>query len=88
MSIYKSIQIIGSGGFGVVEEVANARGERLARKTFRPASYIPTDAHDKLRKRFRREVMIQAELGGSEIMPVLECDLDGTSSLVCDALSR
>ncbi|HEV2841684.1 MAG TPA: protein kinase [Chthoniobacterales bacterium] len=79
MSIYKSIQLIGSGGFGVVEEVANARGERLARKTFHPASYIPTDAHDKLRKRFRREVMIQAELGGSEIMPVLECDLDGAS---------
>jgi len=76
MSTYRTIDTIGSGGFGVVEEVENARGERLARKTFRPASYIPTDSYDKLRKRFKREVIVQAELGGSEIMPVLASDLD------------
>src|SRR5207302_4899549 len=36
MSSYKVVREIGHGGFGVVEEVINARGERLARKTFRP----------------------------------------------------
>jgi len=71
MSAYTASCTIGRGGFGIVEEVENARGERFARKTFAPASYIPTDAYDKLRKRFNREVMIQAELGGREIMPVV-----------------
>ena len=76
MTAYKSIRQLGRGGFGVVDEVENVRGERLARKTFSPASYIPTDAVEKLRKRFKREVMIQAELGGAEIMPVIASDLD------------
>src|SRR5262249_43080201 len=34
------------------------------------------DVHEKLRKRFKREVKIQQELGGNEILPVLACDLD------------
>lgn len=73
---YTVVREIGSGGFGVVEEVVNAKGEHLARKTFRPASYIPTSAHDQLRRRFKREVKIQQELGGQEILPVLDADLD------------
>ncbi len=77
MSDYRSVTEIGFGGFGVVEEVVDAEGNSFARKTFRPAPYIPVTAHDRLRKRFKREVLIQAELGGAEIMPVLHYDLDG-----------
>jgi hypothetical protein len=79
MSKYTSVRTIGRGGFGIVEEVEDEKGNRLARKTFSPDSYIPSNAHDKLRQRFRREVMTQAALGGSEIMPVLDSELDGES---------
>ena len=72
MADYKSVREIGSGGFGVVHEVRDREGNALARKTFRPASYIHEDQHERLRKRFKREVRIQAELGGAEIMPVLD----------------
>lgn len=67
---------IGRGGFGVVHKVTDEKGDYYAMKTFAPASYIPTFTHDKLRKRFRREVMIQKELGGAEILPVLDSCLD------------
>jgi len=67
---------IGSGGFGVVDKIKDSDGKMFARKTFQPASYIPASAHDQLRKRFKREVSIQKELGGNEIMPVLHSDLD------------
>jgi hypothetical protein len=79
MSTYTVVRTIGHGGFGVVEEVTNARGKHLARKTFHPAAHIPQDAHESLKKRFKREVKIQAELGGQEIMPVLESDLDASA---------
>jgi hypothetical protein len=59
-----------------VEEVATSSGALYARKTFRPAAYIPTSAYDALRKRFKREVKIQEALGGQEVMPVLDAELD------------
>jgi len=76
MSAYITNNTIGRGGFGVVEQVTTTEGENYARKTFAPASYRPVDAHPKLRKRFKREVMVQAELGGKEIMPVVDSDLN------------
>lgn len=76
MSKYKVEREIGSGGFGIVEEVVNSRGEHFARKTFRPAANIPLSAHAGLKKRFKREVKIQSELGGQEILPVIAYDLD------------
>jgi serine/threonine protein kinase len=79
MSDYKVIREIGHGGFGVVEEVTNARRERLARKTFRPGAHIPKEAYEGLQKRFKPEVKIQAELGGQEIIPVLDSDLDASA---------
>src|SRR5687768_3514205 len=79
MSAYTVVREVGHGGFGVVEEVVNARGERLARKTFRPAAHIPRDAHEGLKKRFKREVKIQRELGGQEILPVLAADLEASA---------
>jgi len=75
-TVYSVVREIGCGGFGVVHEVVNARGERFARKTFRPAPHISGTAHEGLKKRFKREVRIQAELGGQEIMPVLAFDLE------------
>ncbi len=79
MSKYSLVGEIGRGGFGVVEEVVDSRGERFARKTFSPASHIPSTSHESLKKRFKREVRIQQQLGGQEIMPVIEHDLNCSS---------
>src|SRR5947199_6705259 len=76
MSTYQTIREIGRGGFGVVEEVADKHGFRFARKTFAPGITIPASAHDKLRRRFRREVITQQELGDPELLPVLSHDLN------------
>jgi serine/threonine protein kinase len=74
---YNTVVEIGRGGFGVVEKVADADGNLFARKTFAPAQYMPEVEMNKLRERFKREVRIQAELGGEEILPVLHHDLSG-----------
>ncbi|MBK1855482.1 protein kinase [Verrucomicrobiaceae bacterium 5K15] len=78
MATYTEIKLIGRGGFGAVEEVKDEKDNRFARKTFAPSSTISAGFHDKLRKRFRREVLTQQELGGSEIIPVLDHDLSGS----------
>ncbi len=72
---FDSLMELGRGGFGVVDQVKGDDGKLYARKTFAPAAYIPSTAHDQLRKRFKREVATQAQLGGREIMPVLFSDL-------------
>ena len=84
MPAYKVIREIGRGGFGIVEEVENENGERLARKRFEPAPHnLPhmpkarLEVLDRLRKRFKREVITQKALDGPEILPVLDCSLDG-----------
>lgn len=69
---YKLIRTIGRGGFGVVEEVETSDGLRLARKTFAPSEGIPKSAYANLKKRFRREVLMQSELGGDSILPVID----------------
>lgn len=75
---YQEVRVLGQGGFGLVHEVANESGERFARKTFHPGAHIPSASHEKLRKRFKREVGIQREIGGRTILPVLEADLAGS----------
>jgi aminoglycoside/choline kinase family phosphotransferase len=40
-----------------VEEVRDEKNERFARKTFSPGAQIPTDAHENLKKRFKRHDM-------------------------------
>ncbi len=76
MTQYAVVRTIGRGGFGVVEEVRNARNERFAKKTFSPAPSTPAEARESLKKRFKREVKIQEELGGAEILPVLVSGLN------------
>ncbi len=71
------VREIGRGGFGVVEEMKDRKGKRYARKTFSPSVAIPQVDHEKLRKRFKREVTIQSELGGNEILQVIDSDLEG-----------
>jgi serine/threonine protein kinase len=76
---YTFVRQLGKGGFGVVEEVKDNRDKHFARKTFRPAPHIPREAHDGLKTRFKREVKIQRELGGTEVIPVLATGLDDPS---------
>ncbi len=76
MKHFEFVNEIGRGGFGVVEKVQDDAGSLYARKSFEPASFIPISAHDGLRDRFKREVKIQAAIGGREIMPVLHSHLE------------
>lgn len=75
MTAYSVVRNIGRGGFGIVQEVRDRQGRSYAKKTFSPSFGIPSEAHDGLKKRFLREVKIQAQLGGTEIIPVLASGL-------------
>lgn len=72
---------LGRGGFGVVTKVVDDYGNVFARKTFTPGSQWADDPKEteQLRKRFIREVRIQQQLGGREIIPVLHAELEGSS---------
>lgn len=59
----------------MVEKVADQNGVVYARKTFSPSPTIGEDYHEGLKTRFRREVRIQQQLGGKEVVPVLHADL-------------
>jgi eukaryotic-like serine/threonine-protein kinase len=76
---YFPIEQLGRGGFGIVEKVVDQLGNIFARKTFSPDSYILTNERDHLRQRFKREVLVQAELGGDQVMPVLETSLSAAA---------
>ena len=71
------VRPINRGGFGRVDEVIMENGERLARKTFSPH---PSIAHDpdiceKARKRFVREVAVQAQIDHPHVIPILHSEL-------------
>lgn len=73
----KEIREINRGGFGVVHEVEDHAGKRVARKQFSPLS-VDKDQRAKLEKRFVREVRIQAQLHHPNIMPILKYDLEAS----------
>lgn len=77
MKTFTKIREIGRGGFGIVDLVRDESGSEFARKTFQPSYTIEFNVYDKLRKRFSREVKIQTEIGGDEIIPILFSDLSG-----------
>lgn len=71
----KVIREIKSGGFGRVDEVVD-NGHRYARKTFAPSMPTTSAELDKLKKRFNREVRVQAEIWSDAIMPIESYDLN------------
>lgn len=76
----KFIRNISRGGFGVVDEVEDEKGNRWARKTFQPRHDLPVGTNvDKLRKRFLREVKVQSRLPAELFVPVIGSDLTGPS---------
>lgn len=74
----KFIENIGRGGFGTVDLVEDEAGQKFARKTFsiNQPGYFPPDLAENVKRRFVREANVQAALSHSNIMPVLETDLD------------
>jgi len=69
-----TIRTIDRGGFGVVDEVEDSDGRRLARKSFSPRQGDPLE-EEKLRKRFIREVSVQSRIVHPNIMPIVDYDL-------------
>ena len=67
--------LINRGGFGVVHEVDNSDGCRLAMKSFDPPTADPEE-REKLRKRFAREVRVQSQIQHPNIMPIVDFDLE------------
>lgn len=70
---------ISRGGFGRVEEVTLADGSSVARKTFDPLPSVKSGTDiNKLRKRFKKEVLYQKSLSSSSqfFLPVLESNLE------------
>ncbi len=69
--------VISSGGFGVVERVRLGDGRVVARKRYAPSERLGVDLdHVSLKRRFRREVRIQASLPDDYFLPVIDHDLD------------
>ena len=58
--MYQTVRMIGSGGFGNVEEVIDSTGERFARKTFSINQPLPIELHENILKRFQKEIRIQS----------------------------
>jgi serine/threonine protein kinase len=71
----RELRSINRGGFGVVHEVEDIDGRRLARKSFDPLTSDPVE-REKLHKRFAREVRVQYQIRHPNIMPIIEFDLD------------
>lgn len=71
------IKNIGSGGFGVVDEVTDEDGRIFARKTFQinQAPSFPKHLEANVLKRFIREASVQSAIRHKNIVPVLGMDL-------------
>jgi len=72
----KVIRHIAQGGFGSVDEVEDAKGNRYARKTFVKNPQLPPDMQQNVLSRFRKEVRIQKGIQSRNIVPVLGDDLN------------
>lgn len=74
------IRRINNGGFGEVDEVALSDGSRLARKTYAPSPALLALADEsKLRKRFKREALVQSQLDGQFFMPIVNTALEAAA---------
>jgi len=70
----QEIREINRGGFGIVHEVIDDEGHRVARKSFAPL--VAEAEHVRLKKRFAREVRIQSRIVHPNVMPIHESNLD------------
>lgn len=68
-----AIKLIGQGGFGVVQEVIDAGGNRYALKSFQlnQASAFSPEMIDNVKKRFVREARTQGAIKHVNVMPVI-----------------
>jgi serine/threonine protein kinase len=74
---YSNPRFIHRGGFGIVEEVTDERGQTWARKTFDAPSVKADPARlEKARRRFQRETTVQANLNHPHIMPIVDSDMN------------
>jgi eukaryotic-like serine/threonine-protein kinase len=73
----KIVGVIATTNFGRVERVQLTDSSVAARKVFSPSAVVLQDGTtEKMRKRFAREVRIQAELPKLRFIPILQWDLD------------
>jgi serine/threonine protein kinase len=72
----KHVQDLGKGGFGKVDLVVDANGEKYARKTFSINEPLTPELEKNVRRRFIREAGIQRGLSHKNIVPVVGGDLD------------
>ena len=73
----KTLEVLGSGGFGVVERVENETGQQFARKTFSINHPLPDALIPNVRKRFVREAKLQSGMDHRNIVPILHVSLTG-----------
>jgi serine/threonine protein kinase len=71
---YKGLDVIGQGGFGIVDKVVNEDSIVYARKTFHvnQGPTFPADMIENVRKRFVREANVQSALKHQNIVPVVD----------------
>ncbi len=75
---YTHVEDIGSGGFGIVDQVISETGEIFARKTFSLQNQphrLPPELVTNVKARFRREAIFQSDIKHKNIVPVLDHDL-------------
>jgi serine/threonine protein kinase len=75
---YKYVKNVGSGGFGIVDEVQSPDGVIFAMKTFSLKNQPHTlskDLIENVKKRFRREAIYQSETRHKNIVPVFDKQL-------------
>lgn len=72
----KTINKLGTGGFGNVDLVKDENDDEYARKTFSVNQPLTKDLVENVKKRFIREAKIQESLSHPNIVPVLGGDLD------------
>jgi hypothetical protein len=88
----REIRLINRGGFGVVHEVEDDRGNHVAKKSFDPLT-SDHEEREKLGKRFAREVRVQSHLRHPNVMPIIEFDLEAsppwfTMPLACQSFEQ
>lgn len=74
------VKVVGGidrGGFGIVDHVLMPNGEPAARKTLDSRVKLDPKDFEKLKKRFEREVRVQASLPKEIVIPIIYYSLEG-----------